>query len=99
MTYDVATLTEASRRAVLKLFVRRELLDVETVQSMLAWPHSGVHVHDAVRVAADDCQFAVRLARYRARNPEPVIRGDAVWAVSRDELDVARIVRFRVVRP
>ena len=68
-------------------------------KSMLTSPHSGVHVHDAARVAADDCQFAVRLARYRARNPEPVIRGDAVWAVSRDELDVARIVRFRVVRP
>ena len=36
---------------------------------MLAWPHSGFHVHDAVWVAADDCEFTVRLARYCARNP------------------------------
>ncbi|MCZ6916794.1 MAG: hypothetical protein O7I93_08460 [Gemmatimonadetes bacterium] len=31
---------------MLRLFVRRELMDVETVQGMLAWPHSGFHVHD-----------------------------------------------------
>lgn len=29
--------------------------------------------------------------------PEPVVRGDHVWAVTRDELDVPRIVRFRIV--
>jgi len=32
-------------------------------------------------------------------DPEPIIRGDTVWAVTRDELDVASVVRFRVVRP
>jgi hypothetical protein len=31
--------------------------------------------------------------------PEPVVRGDYVWAVTRDELDVASIVRFRLVLP
>lgn len=30
--------------------------------------------------------------------PEPVVRGDYVWAVTRDELDVASLVRFRMVR-
>ena len=45
------------------------LLDIETAQSMLAWPHSGFHVHDGVWVAADDRDFTVRLARYCARNP------------------------------
>ncbi len=65
----LTTLTEAFRRAVLRLFVRRELMDVETAQGMLAWPHSGFHVHDGVWVAADDREFAVRLARYCARNP------------------------------
>jgi hypothetical protein len=30
--------------------------------------------------------------------PQPIVRGDTVWAVTRDELDVARIVRFRMVR-
>ncbi len=67
--HDVTTLTEAFRRAVLRLFVRRELMDVEAAHGMLAWPHSGFHVHDGVWVAADDREFAVRLARYCARNP------------------------------
>jgi hypothetical protein len=67
--HDVTTLTEAFRRAVLALFVKRELMDVETAQGMLAWPHSGFHVHDGVCVAADDREFTVRLARYCARNP------------------------------
>jgi hypothetical protein len=37
--HDVATLTEAFRRAVLKMFVKRELMDIDTAQGMLAWPH------------------------------------------------------------
>jgi hypothetical protein len=65
--HDVATLTEAFRRAVLQLFVKRELMDVETAQGMLAWPHSGFHVHDGVRAAPEERDFAVRLARYCAR--------------------------------
>jgi hypothetical protein len=36
---------------------------------MLAWPHSGFHVHDGVWVSEDDRPFALRLARYYARNP------------------------------
>ncbi|MFQ5691302.1 MAG: transposase [Gemmatimonadota bacterium] len=67
--HDVATLTEAFRRAVLRLFVRRELLDSDTAAGMLAWPHSGFHVHDGVSVPADDRGFTVRLARYCARKP------------------------------
>jgi hypothetical protein len=45
------------------------LMDIETAQGMLNWPHSGFHVHDAVWAAADDKEFTVRLARYCARNP------------------------------
>jgi hypothetical protein len=30
--------------------------------------------------------------------PEPIVRGDHVWAVTRDALDVPRVVRFRIVR-
>ena len=74
--HEVTTLTEAFRRAVLRLFVRRELMDGETAQGMLAWPHSGFHVHDGVWVAADDRAFAVRLARYCARNPVALERLD-----------------------
>lgn len=50
--HDVATLTEAFRRAVLRVFVRRGLLDGEAAQGMLAWPHSGFHVHPAVGPSA-----------------------------------------------
>jgi hypothetical protein len=67
--HDVATLTEAARRTVFRMFVKRELIDGDTAQSMLAWPHAGFHVHDGVRAAADDIAFTVRLARYGARNP------------------------------
>jgi len=31
--------------------------------------------------------------------PEPIALGDQVWAVTRDELDVPSIVRFKIVRP
>jgi Putative transposase len=36
---------------------------------VLAWPHSGFHVHTAVWIPEDDRAFAKRLARYCARNP------------------------------
>ena len=35
--HDVTTLTEAFRRAVLALFVKRELMDVETAQGIQIW--------------------------------------------------------------
>jgi hypothetical protein len=47
-THDPARLAEAFRRAVLRLFVRRELLEPDQADAMLAWPHSGFHVHDRV---------------------------------------------------
>ncbi len=40
--HDVTTLTEAFRRAVLRLFVRRELMDVETTQGMLSGATLGI---------------------------------------------------------
>ena len=47
--HDTAALTEAFRRAVLRLFVRRGIFDAEDAQAMLAWPHAGFHVHDPRR--------------------------------------------------
>jgi len=67
--HDTARLTEAFRRAVLRLFVRLGLFDEEQAAGMLTWPHSGFHVHTAVWVPEDDRAFATRLARYCARNP------------------------------
>lgn len=41
----------------------------DDVAAMLVWPHSRFHVHDAVWVPDGDTAFALRLARYCARNP------------------------------
>ena len=68
-SHDTVPLTEAFRRAVLRLFVRRGLFDEDQAQGMLQWPHSGFHVHAGVGVPGDDRAFALRLARYCARNP------------------------------
>lgn len=62
-------MTEAFRRAVLRLFVRLALFNEDQAAGMLTWPHSGFHVHTAVWVPEDDRAFATRLARYCARNP------------------------------
>jgi len=70
--HDTARLTEAFRRAVLRLFVRLALFDEEQAAGMLTWPHSGFHVHTAVWVSEDDRAFATRLARYlRAESRRP----------------------------
>ncbi len=67
--HETARVTEAFRRAVLRVFVRLELFDDTQAAGMLFWPHSGFHVHTAVWVPEDDRAFATRLARYCARNP------------------------------
>ena len=56
--HDTARLTEAFRRAVLRLFVRLELFDAAQAAGMLTWPHSGFHVHTAVWVPEDDRAFS-----------------------------------------
>jgi transposase-like zinc-binding protein/putative transposase len=67
--HDIEVLTEAFRRAVLREFVRRELLLEDDALSMLSWPHSGFHVHHSVRLEADDALGILQLARYAARAP------------------------------
>ena len=54
---------------MLRLFVRRGFFDEDQAEGMLQWPHSGFHVHAGVGVSEDDRPFALRLARYCARNP------------------------------
>ena len=74
--HDIEVLTEAFRRAVLREFVRRELLTEDDARSMLAWPHSGFHVHHGVRLEADDVCGILQLARYSARSPVALERLD-----------------------
>src|ERR1019366_7790647 len=47
-THDSERLPAAFRRAVLRLFVRKDLFEAEQAEAMLAWPHSGFHVHDCM---------------------------------------------------
>jgi len=80
-----ARLTEAFRRAVLRLFVHLDLFDEEQAVGMLTWPHSGFHVHPTVWDSEDDRAFATRLARYCARNsvaPERLTYDRAAKAVT-----------------
>jgi len=62
-------LAEAFRRAVLALFVERELFEPEVAAGMLGWLHSGFSVDDTVWLDQDDRPAHERLARYCARNP------------------------------
>ena len=71
-THDTARLTEAFRRAVLRLFVRLARFDAEQAAGMLTWPHSGFHVHTAVWVSKDDrafCHSARAVLRAESRRP------------------------------
>lgn len=67
--HDTARLTEAFRRAVLRLFVRLELSDAEQAAGTRTRPHSGFQVHTAVWLPDEDRAFATRLSRECAPNP------------------------------
>ncbi len=73
-THALAVLTEAFRRAVLRAFVQHGLFNDEVAASMLAWPHSGFHVHNAVRLDGEDLRGTLQLARYAARAPVALAR-------------------------
>jgi Putative transposase len=67
--HEIEVLTEAFRRALLRQFVRSELLSEEEALSMLSWPHSGFHVHHGARIEPDDVLGLLQVARYAARAP------------------------------
>ena len=73
--HDTARLTEAFRRAVLRLFVRGELFDEDQAAGMLTWPHSAFHVHTAVWISEDD--RAATTVTYRSDKSEDRTAGTA----------------------
>jgi len=83
-TPGVATLTDAEAAAEYQASGRTPARFVEPV---------------AFDVFAPDGRYlgAVRTPASFAIDPEPVVRGDTVWAVTRDDLGVATITRFRIV--
>jgi len=64
-----AALTEALRRAVLALLVRRGVIDADFATRLLGWRHSGFSVHNQVRIRAGDAEGRRHLARYMNRAP------------------------------
>lgn len=67
---DVLHLQRTLQRRVLRLFQRRGLLDVHTVEDMLTWQASGGFSLDAsVRIHGSDSSGRERLLRYCARPP------------------------------
>jgi hypothetical protein len=69
--HEPAVLEEAWRSAVLRWFVAEEWLEEEAAQAMLAWPHAGFGAHLGPRIAAEDREGLLRVARYAARAPWP----------------------------
>jgi hypothetical protein len=41
----------------------------------------------------------VRVPESLRVEPEPIIRGDHLWAIVRDDWDVPSLVRFEIIRP
>jgi hypothetical protein len=66
----IAQVQERVRRRVLRVFVRRGLLEPEAARDMRAWEGGGGFSVDAsIRVEADDRAGLERLLRYCARPP------------------------------
>jgi hypothetical protein len=73
LTHDTARLTEAFRRAVLRLFVRLELFDKDQAAGMLTWPHSGFHGHTAVWEGPYGSPWTIARSPPASRAPAPGI--------------------------
>ena len=76
----VAAVQSTLRRRILRLFVRRALLEADEAKDMGAWQHDGGFSLDAsVRIEGHDRPGLERLLRYCARPPfalERIERGD-----------------------
>ena len=81
---------ETVRRRVLKLFVRRALLEADEAQAMGQWGNSGGFSVDAsVRIEAWDRAGLERLLRYCARAPLALER--LTWAQAKLETLLYRL--------
>jgi hypothetical protein len=66
---DPADLEQRFRRSLLRLLVRHQCLHEETARRLLAWEHSGFHVHVGSAIAPSDHAVIERLAAYILRPP------------------------------
>jgi hypothetical protein len=67
--HDTQKLTEAFRRAVMKLLLSKVLISEEFASTLLCWKNSGFSVDNNVRINGDDRKARVALAQYIARAP------------------------------
>ncbi len=87
---EIAAVQETVRRRVLKLFLRRALLEPEQAQTMGQWDNGGGFSVDAsVRVEAWDRAGLERLLRYCARAPFALER--LAWAEENPEILVYQL--------
>ena len=66
---DYVRLEQIFSEKVFSFLLKRELLDLETVESMRSWEHSGFNVFVGEEVAADDENARLFLARYLKKAP------------------------------
>ena len=94
--HDVATLSEAFCRAVLRWLVRRGLLEEETALGTHAWPHSGFHMHDKVLEMAEQRWRWLKRCALVAAGPSR--RAHCGWSAGRtsgDQGAEGRLIRAR----
>ena len=66
---DIESLTETFRKAVINLFVKKELLNKEFVEQVLSWKHSGFSVDNSIFLFPHDDNARERLCQYIVRHP------------------------------
>lgn len=66
---NITKLTEAFRKAVIKLFVKKELLNMAFAQQLLTWKNSGFSVDNSVFLFPNDNKAREGLCQYIARHP------------------------------
>ena len=67
--HDTQKLTEAFRRALIKLLLSKCLISEDFSTTLLCWKNSGFSVNHQVRIPGDDHKTRVALAQYIARAP------------------------------
>jgi len=74
--HDTQKLTEAFRRAAIKLLLSKGLINEEFATTLLCWKNSGFSVDNKVRINGDDHKTRVALAQYKwseRAQPAPAI--------------------------
>jgi hypothetical protein len=72
--HDTQKLTEAFRRALIKLLLSKGLISEHFAATLLCWRHSGFSIDRQVPIAAQDHPARIALAQYIARAPLSLVK-------------------------